>query len=212
MKGRQVVKISIFKDIMYQDKQVADFEHVLITELQQRGHELSYVLPTDYQLNRETELQITYLKGKVIDFTKLSFLQRLTAGMRLNANRQRWYAQLYRLAEEKAVDAFVIPWSNYEYLKAAYKNILLRANIPIVFLQYGIQSKDISKLHAAAKLVAKYPMLRVLFLAPDKHVLDKYKLPNVFPVDIPEKASADEKKSPATLARRLEKLISLELG
>lgn len=212
MKGRQVVKIGIFKDIMYQDKQVTDFEHELITELQHRGHELSYILPTDYQLDRETELPISYLKGKVIDFTKLSFLQRLTAGMRLNANRQRWYAQLYRLTEEKAVDALVIPWSNYEYLKAAYKNILLRANIPIVFLQYGIQSKDISKLHAAAKLVVKYPMLRVLFLAPDKHVLDKYKLPNVFPVDIPDKASADEKKSPATLARRLEKLISLELG
>lgn len=206
------MKIGIFKDIMYQDKQVTDFEHELITELQQRGHEISYILPTDYQLNGDTELPITYLKGKVIDFTKLSFLQRLTAGMRLNANRQRWYAQLYRLTEEKAVDALVIPWSNYEYLKAVHKNILLRANIPVVFLQYGIQSKDISKLHAAAKLVAKYPLLRLLLLTPDKHVLDKYKLPNVFPVDIPDKASTDEKKSPATLARRLEKLISLKLG
>lgn len=164
------MRIGIFENIMTPGGHEVDFDRILVEELQKRGHEVSFYVPEDFVFNFDYHVPVVRLGGKTISYTQVSGLKKLLYSAKREFNRQKWYAQLYEAAYRGDVDALLVPTSTYRYLRALNKNILRRANVPIIFILHGINPKEAPKFLKECKKMQSYKNIRAVVLTFVNHI------------------------------------------
>lgn len=189
-KGGVPVRIGIFENIMTPGGHEVDFDRILVEELQQRGHEVSFYVPENFEFNFDYHVPVVKLGGEVVSYSNVRGVKKLLYAMKREYNRQKWYAQLYEAAYRKDIDALIVPTSTYRYLRALNKNILRRSNIPIIFVLHGINPKEAPKFLREAKKLLPYKNIKPVVLTFVNHIFG-HKLPNIYTIYPPAYTARD---------------------
>lgn len=200
------MKLAIMESIMTPGGHEVDFDRILVEELRNLNHEVTFVVPEKFQFQRDYGVTVLTLPGKVVSYEGLSGLRKNLASVKREWNRQKWFKALYEQALEKKFDAVIIPTSTYRYLRALRLSKLKKSPIPIVFIVHGVNPKEESKFFSAAKSLEQYSNIKVLVLTFDNKVLGKT-APNVNCIKPPTYIPRDIK-----LAKPISKKETLKLG
>ena len=184
------MRIGIFENIMTPGGHEVDFDRILVEELQQRGHEVSFYVPENFEFNFDYQVPVVKLGGEVVSYSNVRGVKKLFYAMKREYNRQKWYAQLYEAAYRKDIDALIVPTSTYRYLRALNKNILRRSNIPIIFVLHGINPKEAPKFLREAKKLLPYKNIKPVVLTFVNHIFG-HKLPNIYTIYPPAYTARD---------------------
>lgn len=193
------MRIGIFENIMTPGGHEVDFDRILVEELQKRGHEVSFYVPEDFGFSFDYHVPVVRLGGRTVSYARVSGIKKLLYSVKREYNRQKWYAQLYEAAYRKDIDALIVPTSTYRYLRALNKNILRRANVPIIFVLHGINPKEAPKFLREAKKLLPYRNIRAVVLTFVNHIFG-HQLANIYPIYPPVYTARDIDFQPAVVA------------
>ncbi len=161
------MRIAIFENIMTPGGHEVDFNRILVDELKNLGHSVSFYVPENFAFQLDYKTPVTKIRGAAVSYTNSGGLKKIFSAAKREINRQRWYSQLFDA--QNNFDALIIPTATYRYLRALNHNALKNISVPLIFIFHGINPNEAPKfLHEAEKLLPnKNIKLAVISLAQD---------------------------------------------
>ena len=120
-----------------------EFDRILVDELQAKGHEVCFFVPSkfifklDYGVPSET-----LAGGDVISYAGVSKWKKLWLSIQREARRKRWFDDAFAKAVNNDCDAIIVPTSTYRYTRALLKSKLKNSPVPVIFIVHGINPKE----------------------------------------------------------------------
>lgn len=134
------MRIAIFENIMTPGGNEVEFDRILVEELQNLGHGVSFYVPENFTFQLEYGVPATKINGAAVSYTSSHGLRKIFAAARREINRQRWYSQLFDA--QKNFDALIIPSATYRYLRALNLNSLKKIAVPLIFIVHGVNPAE----------------------------------------------------------------------
>lgn len=96
-------------------------------------------------------------------------------------NRQRWYRQMTRYAEDKQFDALIFPSATYRYLRALHLSSLKHCPVPVIFIIHGLTPQEAPLLFKEAEKVKDNHNIKIVVQTFAREAISDHKpLSNIF--------------------------------
>lgn len=154
------MKIAIFENIMTPGGHEVDFNRILVEELKNLGHEVTFYVPENFKFQMDYNTPVTRISGNSVSYTNSRGVKKIFASMKREINRQRWYNQLFQL--QKNFDALIVPTSTYRYLRALNRNKLKRISVPLIFILHGVNPTEAPQVFIEAEKLSKNPNIKIV--------------------------------------------------
>lgn len=158
------MRIAIMETILTPGGHEVDFDRILAEEFTALGHEVVFYVPEEFVFRFDYKLPVRYLPGASVSYTGHKGVGKLVAAAKREFNRQRWYRGLYAAAVRGEFDAAVIPTSTYRYLRALNLNRLKRSPVPLIFIQHGLNPREVDAYFREAARLMTHPRIKMAVL------------------------------------------------
>ncbi len=156
------MRIAILETIVMPAGHEVEFDRILVDELKRQGHEPVFFVPEHFPFKVDYKAAIEYLDGgEVVTYAGAGKLKKLFLGLLREKRRRAWFDSACKKAREGHCDAIIVPTATYRYLKALRDSELKDSPVPVYFVFHGINPKEQPKFEKQARLVEKYPQIRL---------------------------------------------------
>lgn len=168
-----MMRLAIFESIITPGGHEADFDRILVEELQALGHEVCFCVPQNLAFKLDYGVPVHYLPGEGVSYTGLRGLSKAVAAFKREINRQRWYKALLERAKAGEFDAIIVPTSTYRYLRALNMNALKKSPVPVIFVAHGINPQEAPAYFREVERLSPYPNIKMAVLTFGEDVLGR---------------------------------------
>ena len=161
------MKIAIFENIMTPGGNEIEFNRILVDELKNLGHEITFYVPENFIFQFDYSVEVKKISGEAVSYTNSGGVKKLLASAKREINRLRWYNQLYE--QQNNFDALIIPTATYRYLRALSYSKLKKISVPLIFVFHGINPNEAPKFLKESEKLLQNPNIKmaVITLAND---------------------------------------------
>jgi len=158
------MRIALFESIATPGGHEVDFDRILTEELAALGHEVCFYVPQKHVFRFDYGVPVRYLPGDSISYEGRKGVGKILAAARKELARQQLYGGLFRAAQKGEFDAVIVPTSTYRYLRALNWNALKMSPAPIIFIQHGLNPREVGGYMREAERLAAYPNIKLVVL------------------------------------------------
>ena len=156
------MKIAILETIVMPAGHEVEFDRILVDELKRQGHEPVFFVPEHFPFKVDYKAETEYLDGgEVVTYAGAGRLKKLFLGLLREKRRRAWFDSACKKAVAGRCDAIIVPTATYRYLNALRESKLNDSPVPVYFLFHGISPKEQPKFEQQARMVEKYPQIRL---------------------------------------------------
>lgn len=199
------MKIAIFESIITPGGHEIDFDRILVEELTKLRHDVSFMVPQNFEFKFDYRVPVRRLPGNAVSYTGLKGFRKIIASLKREINRQRWYKNIYEQTLCQDVDAVIVPTSTYRYLRALNINKLKNSPKPIIFILHGINPGEAPKFLSEMEKLKQHSNIKAAVISLSDNIFG-VSPPNTFclapptylPWDIEEPLTSPEKPGEQT--------------
>jgi glycosyltransferase involved in cell wall biosynthesis len=155
------VKIAIFESIVTPAGHEHDFDKMLVSELQDAGHTVEFLVPQNYPFKVDYGVSVRHLPGEAVSYAGASGLQKMLLAAKREIRRLKWFDKLYEYLRDSQIDALIIPTATYRFLRTIRRSRLKDSPVPVIPILHGVNNKEAERFFRQATALERSVQMKI---------------------------------------------------